>query len=166
MAILKIRDADGNVQEVLVIKGEDGKDYVLTEEDKREIASMITATMGVSDVPSQVSELGNDAGYITADALEGYALKTDIPTVPTNVSAFTNDAGYLTQHQSLADYAKKTEIPDVSGYTTMGAVEAKGYQTSEQVQALIGTAIANLSTETWTFTLEDGSTVTKAVCVK
>ena len=166
MAILRIRDAEGKVQEVLAIKGEDGKDYVLTDADKREIAEMISAAVAISDVPSQVSELGNDAGYITADALVAYALKADIPTVPTNVSAFTNDAGYLTQHQSLADYAKKTEIPDVSGYTTMGAVEAKGYQTSAQVQALIGTAIANLSTETWTFTLENGSTVTKTVVLK
>lgn len=40
MAILKIRDADGNVQEILAIKGKDGRDYVLTEADKREIAEM------------------------------------------------------------------------------------------------------------------------------
>lgn len=153
MAILKIRDAEGNVQEVLVIKGADGKDYVLTDADKREIAEMISAAVVVSDVPSQVSELGNDAGYITAQALEGYAKKTDIPTIPTKVSAFTNDAGYLTQHQSLADYALKTEIPNVSAY-----------QTEAQVLALIQAESAG--TEAWTFTLEDGSTVTKAVCVK
>ena len=42
--------------------------------------------------------------------LDGYALKTEIPTVPTNVSAFTNDAGYLTEHQSLADYALKIDL--------------------------------------------------------
>lgn len=27
--------------------------------------------------------------------------------------------GYLTEHQSLADYALKSEIPDVSGYLTL-----------------------------------------------
>ena len=72
MAILKIRDAEGNVQEILAIKGNDGKngvdgkngidgkngsDYVLTEADKREIAEMaaqlVTAAMPVSeDIPS------------------------------------------------------------------------------------------------------------------
>ena len=36
--------------------------------------------------------------------------KPTIPVVPTNVSAFINDAGYLTQHQSLDDYAKKTDV--------------------------------------------------------
>lgn len=47
MAILKIRDAEGNIHEVLAIKGQDGKngidgnDYVLTDEDKQEIATKV-----------------------------------------------------------------------------------------------------------------------------
>ena len=63
MAILKIRDSNGNVQEVLVIKGEDGKDgqpgkdgvdgedglpgedYVLTNADKQEIAEMVAENL-------------------------------------------------------------------------------------------------------------------------
>ena len=85
MSILKIRDASGKVQEILVIKGEDGKDYVLTEADKREIASMVAA--------SAVSP----ADLIPDTSV--FALKTDIPTVPTKVSAFENDAGYLTGQQ-------------------------------------------------------------------
>lgn len=39
---------------------------------------------------------------------------TEIPTVPTKVSAFDNDAGYLTQHQSLTNYPKKTELANVA----------------------------------------------------
>lgn len=39
--------------------------------------------------------------------------KPTIPTVPTNVSAFTNDAGYLTEHQSLSNYALKSEVPSI-----------------------------------------------------
>lgn len=35
------------------------------------------------------------------------ALKTELPT---KVSELTNDAGYLTEHQSLADYAKITDV--------------------------------------------------------
>ena len=38
--ILRVRDADGNVQEVMAIRGED---YVLTEADKQEIADMVIA---------------------------------------------------------------------------------------------------------------------------
>lgn len=48
--ILSIRDAKGNVQEILAIRGEkgadgkdgaNGKDYVLTEADKQEIAQIV-----------------------------------------------------------------------------------------------------------------------------
>lgn len=41
MAILKIRDAEGNIIEITAIKGKDGKDYVLTDEDKQEIAEKV-----------------------------------------------------------------------------------------------------------------------------
>lgn len=47
MAILKIKDAEGNIHEILAIKGEkgkdgvDGKDYVLTDADKEEIAALL-----------------------------------------------------------------------------------------------------------------------------
>lgn len=190
MSILKIRDKDGNVQEILAIRGEDGKDYVLTEKDKQEIAAMISASaIAPVDIDTSDFALKSDIPDVSGFALKtdipdvsGFAKKSEIPSVPTKVSAFANDAGYLTQHQSLADYAKKTDlpnmsnyysksevnglIPDVSGYTTMSAVEAKGYKTEAQVQAMINTAIANLPTEAWTFTLEDGSTVTKTVVLK
>lgn len=43
MAILKIKDAEGNIKEILAIKGENGKDYVLTEADKKEIADIVKA---------------------------------------------------------------------------------------------------------------------------
>ena len=42
-------------------------------------------------------------------------------------------------------FALKTDIPDVSGFTTMTAVEAKGYQTEAQVNALITTALNNIA---------------------
>jgi predicted nucleic acid-binding Zn-ribbon protein len=35
---------------------------------------------------------------------------SDIPEVPTEVSAFTNDAGYLTEHQSLSDYLRTSDL--------------------------------------------------------
>ena len=37
-----------------------------------------------------------------------------IPEVPTKISAFTNDVGYLKEHQSLAEYAKKTDLKTVA----------------------------------------------------
>ena len=43
--------------------------------------------------------------------LANYAKKSEIPT---KVSQLSNDKGYLTSHQSLADYAKKSETIDFS----------------------------------------------------
>ena len=39
--VLRIRDANGNIQEVLALKGEKGDPYVLTEADKQEIAATV-----------------------------------------------------------------------------------------------------------------------------
>lgn len=41
-------------------------------------------------IPTTVSELANDANFITINDIP------EMPTIPSNVSAFTNDAGYLT----------------------------------------------------------------------
>ena len=50
------------------------------------------------------------ASVATSGSYSDLSNKPTIPVVPTNVSAFINDVGYLTQHQSLDDYAKKTDV--------------------------------------------------------
>ena len=78
-------------------------------------------------------------GYLTQHQdLSEYAKKSEIPT---KVSAFENDAGYLTQHQDLSSYALKTELPSLAGYATEQWVEGKGYQTLQQVQSEINSAL-------------------------
>ena len=85
MSILRVKDENGKWVDIPAIKGEPGKDYVLTEADKREIADMVSASaVALTDHAPDTSI---------------FALKTDIPTVPTKVSAFDNDAGYLTEKQ-------------------------------------------------------------------
>ena len=79
-----------------------------------------------SEIPTNVSELTNDAGYLTEHQdLSSYALKTEIPDVSGFITKIPeeyitetelNAKGYLTEHQSLEGYAKITDIPDVSGY--------------------------------------------------
>lgn len=79
-----------------------------------------------SEIPTNVSELTNDAGYLTEHQdLSSYALKTEIPDVSGFITEIPeeyitetelNAKGYLTEHQSLEGYAKITDIPDVSGY--------------------------------------------------
>lgn len=93
-------------------------------------------TENIPTIPTKVSAFANDVGYLTNHQslvgyatkeyvdesvsnvdvrlqLNKYALKTEIPTVPDKVSSFENDAGYLTEHQSLEEYAKKSDIPEI-----------------------------------------------------
>lgn len=77
------------------------------------------ADQAIANLSSQLDELIEEIGETD---FSKFALKTELPTVPANVSAFTNDAGYLTQHQSLANYALKTEIPDVSNLAPYSAI--------------------------------------------
>ena len=43
MSVLKIKDQNGNWIQIPTIKGEDGQDYILTEQDKEDIAELIDA---------------------------------------------------------------------------------------------------------------------------
>ena len=92
------------------------------------------------ELDTKVGEAGYVKTDALTTTLTSYAKKTDIPSVPTKLSELTNDSGfittytetdpvwtseksnyytkteidnknYLTEHQSLADYAKKSEIP-------------------------------------------------------
>jgi hypothetical protein len=69
-------------------------------------------------------------GAIKVPSLDGYATEQ-----------YVKDAINAIPEKDMSNYALKTEIPDVSGFTTMGAVEAKGYQTESQVNSLINTAL-------------------------
>ena len=78
----------------------------------------------VLDIPTKVSELENDSGYLTSHQ--------DISNLATKVELQTVEA----------------KIPDVSNFATTSYVETaitnKGYQTQIQVQALINDAISNI----------------------
>lgn len=81
----------------------------------------------LADKPTIPSTTGLASTKYVDDKVAGIV----IPTVPTKVSAFENDAGYLTEHQSLAEYAKKTEIPapytlPTASTSTLGGVKVDG----------------------------------------
>ena len=92
-------------------------------------------------------DLSSYAKKTDLPSLDGYALKTEIPT---KVSELENDSGYLTSHQDLSAYALKTEIPSLDGYATTeyvdnaianvpsgGNVDLSNYYTKEETNALI-----------------------------
>ena len=64
--------------------------------------------------------LASKQNKISADSKLDYSLIANTPTIPTNNNQLTNGAGYQTSAQV------ETAITD-KGYTTMTAVEGKGY---------------------------------------
>lgn len=98
------------------------------------------ADQAIADLFSQFDELLEEIGETD---FSKFALKTELPTVPTNVSAFTNDAGYLTQHQSLANYALKTEIPNVSNFAPYSAIPQNVSQLTNDAHYLTEAVVSN-----------------------
>ena len=127
----------------------------LTDEQKQQLADAYAHSqsphVSVSDIPTNVSELNNDSGYLTTNDI----------TIPTKVSDLTNDSNFidkevnnLTNYPTTATventYAKKTDIPTIptkvsqlsndSGfitsipteYVTDTELNAKGYLTEHQ----------------------------------
>ena len=64
--ILRVRDAEGNVQEILAIKGEKGEKgdpYILTETDKAEIVNAVLSSMpSVEDIIAKLPD-GDEVDY-------------------------------------------------------------------------------------------------------
>ena len=79
-------------------------------------------------VPTKTSDLSNDSGYITNEALDGYATKAELPT---KVSQLENDSKFINE-SALEGYAKTADIPtktsqldNDNGYITENDVPVK-----------------------------------------
>ena len=84
-------------------------DYVKTEA----LTTALTTYAKKVELPTKLSELTNDSGYITTYT------ETDPVWTSEKVNYYTKDEingkNYLTEHQSLADYATKTYVTEQIG---------------------------------------------------
>ena len=146
MSMLKIRNQHGGWDEIVAIRGRDGAiqytaganieiipDNVISAKGlansvtREDVTEMINAS-----VPKKVSDLPNDADYITSSSVPtklsdltndaGYITSDDVPKVPTKTSELTNDSGFVnssaipTKTSELtndSNFAKLTDIPTV-----------------------------------------------------
>lgn len=90
-----------------------------------------------TDIPTNVSDFTNDAGYIT--------------TIPDEyvTEAELESKGYLTEHQDLSAYALKTEVPSVEGLATETYVDnaVAAVDVSEQLKDYAKSADVYTKTE-------------------
>lgn len=110
-----------------------------TDAAKAAIQQMLDVP-STADIPTNVSELTNDAGYLTEHQdISGKANKSEIPT---KVSQLQNDSGYLTSFTetdpTVPEWAKAATKPS---YT---AAEV-GAPTVAEMNTAIGTAIGNIN---------------------
>ena len=78
---------------------------------KKELENKIGTGSGSTEkVPTKLSELTNDTGFITTAALTDYALKSELP----NTEEFVKES----ELPDFSTYALKTEIPVVDGFAT------------------------------------------------
>ena len=140
MSMLKIRNQHGGWDEIVAIRGRDGAiqytaganieitpDNVISAKGlansvtREDVTEMINAS-----VPKKVSDLPNDAGYITSESVPtklsdlnndaGYITSADVPKVPTKTSELTNDSGFV---NSLAIPTKTSELTNDSNFAKL-----------------------------------------------
>lgn len=127
----------------------------------------------IPSVPTKISQLTNDSGYLTSVPSE-YVTETELTakgyltSVP---SDYAKTADHYTKTETDSKYQPKgsylTSVP--SEYITETELNAKKYLTTVPSEYVTETELNNKgyavksNAETWTFTLADGSTVTKKV---
>ena len=152
MSMLKIRNQHGGWDEIVAIRGRDGAiqytaganieitpDNVISAKGlansvtREDVTEMINAS-----VPKKVSDLPNDANYITSASVPtklseltndaGYITSDDVPKVPTKTSELTNDSGFV---NSSAIPTKTSELTNDSNFATLNDIPTVPTKLSE-----------------------------------
>ena len=83
--------------------------------------------------------------------------------MPTKVSDLDNDAGYLTEHQSLSDYAKKTDIPDTTNFATKDEIPTVPSFKTINGEEITGTGNIEIKSSGSDYTAGEGINITDNV---
>lgn len=109
----------------------------LTDYIKKSNTAGLVKNDGTIDTNTYLTQHQDISGKVNFNDLAAVATSgsyTDLsnkPTIPTKTSQLTNNSGFLTSHQSLSEYAKKTDVPDVTDFVTADDV-------ASYVQSIIG----------------------------
>ena len=101
-------------------------------------------------IPTKTSQLTNDSNFVTSTALTGYATETYV-------------SEQLETKQDVISDLATIRSGSEAGATAVQPAALSEYAKTSEVATAVSTAISSQTKETWTFTLSDGSTVTKSI---
>lgn len=126
----------GNVANELQYSANNPPPYPVTDVEVNGTSVVVNKVAEIT-VPTKVSELTNDAGYVTAAQIDNPVTSVNgqtgdvVLSIPTKTSDLTNDSGFITSTTANATYLKKTGGGitgdlDVVGELTGGTIEEGG----------------------------------------
>lgn len=141
MSVLKIKDQNGNWIQIPTIKGEDGQDYILTENDRQEIASLV-------DVPVEDVQVNNTS--IVTDGVANIPIASSTETGVIKIGsgdlgiAMSGDTPFLigasSNHIKSASPARRPIFANMQHESTFyGLAKASGDTTQAQSNNAVGT---------------------------
>ena len=118
---------------------------------KEVLATELEKAKGTYALKSDLSEFvrtSDISDVVRTATLNDYQLKSEMPNVVEIVNNTVDSKGFLTQHQSLIDYAKKSELPidyvtnaKLEELKTQLTIDTSNFATKQELQAITGSQL-------------------------
>lgn len=118
---------------------------VLTKEVLAEELEKAKSTYALKSDLSEFVRTSDISDVVRTAALNDYQLKSEMPNVVEIVNNTVDSKGFITTHQSLIDYAKKSELPidyvsnaKLEELKTQLTIDTSNFATKQELQAISG----------------------------
>ena len=121
---------------------------VLTKEVLAEELEKAKGTYALKSDLSEFVRTSDITDVVRTATLNDYQLKSEMPNVVEIVNNTVDSKGFLTTHQSLVDYAKKSELPidyvsnsKLEELKTQLTIDTSNFATKQELQAISGSQL-------------------------
>ena len=121
---------------------------VLTKEVLAEELEKAKGTYALKTDLSEFVRTSDISDVVRTATLNDYQLKSEMPNVTEIVNNTIDSKGFLTTHQSLVDYAKKSELPidyvsnsKLEELKTQLTIDTSNFATKQELQAITGSQL-------------------------
>jgi hypothetical protein len=121
---------------------------VLTKEVLAEELEKAKSTFALKTDLSEFVRTSDISDVVRTATLNDYQLKSEMPNVVDIVNNTVDSKGFLTTHQSLVDYAKKSELPidyvsnsKLEELKTQLTIDTSNFATKQELQAITGSQL-------------------------